>query len=284
MPDESLTPDELASALLDQEAVVPAHVDPALAARVDEFGAVAAQVGAPVPVDADRREQAISAALAEFDAGRAAGVAAAVPAAPTPLRPRRPVALRVLGAAAAVVVVLGAVTLLRRDETNSTETAASGAATTAQGEAGGSERLPGTSEAGGDAAVAAESAPTSQAAGLAAGAAPEAANDDASTPPALLAPTSAARDLGEVDSTTALQSQFDTFAASADADSTTPSSICEPEARTASTIALEALVDSATLRWQDRPARALVFATGGSSDTVIIVVSDPSCEVLAQID
>ena len=69
MPDESLTPDELASALLDQEAVVPAHVDPALAARVEEFGAVAAQVGAPVPVDPDRREQAIAAALAEFDAG-----------------------------------------------------------------------------------------------------------------------------------------------------------------------------------------------------------------------
>ncbi len=283
MPDESLTPDELASALLDQEAVVPAHVDPALAARVEEFGAVAAQVGAPVPVDPDRREQAIAAALAEFDAGRAAGVAAAVPAAPTPLRPRRPVALRVLGAAAAVVVVLGAVTLLRRDETNSTETAASGAATTAAGLGeGGSERLPGTSDAGGDAAVASESAPTSQASGLAAGAAPEAANDDAATP--LPAPTSAARDLGEVDSTTALLSQFDTFAAGDDADSTTPSSICEPEARAASTIALEALVDSATLRWQDRPARALVFATGDSSDTVLIVVSDPSCEVLAQID
>ncbi len=277
MPDESLTPDELASALLDQEVAPPAHLDPALAARVDEFGAVAAQVGAPVPVDPDRREQAIAAALAEFDAGRA------VPAAPTPLRPRRPVALRVLGAAAAVVVVLGAVTLLRRDETNSTETAASGAATTAQGEAGGSERLTSSNDAGGDAA-AAESAPTSQSAdlgaGAAAGVAPEAANDAASPP----SPTAPARDLGEVDSTTALQSQFDTFAASADADSTTPSSICEPEARAASTIALEALVDSATLRWQDRPARALVFATGDSSDTVIIVVSDPSCEVLAQID
>jgi hypothetical protein len=169
------------------------------------------------------------------------------------------------------------VTLLRRDETNSTETAASGAATTAAGEAGGSERLSGTSDAAGDGAVAAESTPTSRASGLASGAAPEAANDAASPP-------SPARDLGEVDSTTALQSQFDTFAASADADSTTPSSICEPEARAASTIALEALVDSATLRWQDRPARALVFATGDSSDTVIIVVSDPSCEVLAQID
>jgi hypothetical protein len=277
MPDESLTPDELASALLDQEVAPPAHLDPALAARVDKFGAVAAQVGAPVPVDPDRREQAIAAALAEFDAGRAAGVATAVPAAPTPLRPRRPVALRVLGAAAAVVVVLGAVTLLRRDETNSTETAASGAATTAAGDAGGSERLSGTSDAGGDGAVAAESAPTSRASGLASGAAPEAANDAASPP-------SPARDLGEVDSTTALQSLFDTFAASADADSTTPSSICEPEARAASTIALEALVDSATLRWQDRPARALVFATGDSSDTVIIVVSDPSCEVLVQID
>jgi len=275
MPDESLTPDELASALLDQEVAPPAHLDPALAARVDEFGAVAAQVGAPVPVDPDRKEQAIAAALAEFDAGRA------VPAAPTPLRARRPVALRVLGAAAAVVVVLGAVTLLRRDETNSTETAASGAATTAAGEAGGSERLSGTSDAGGDAAVAAESAPTSRASGLASGAAPEAANDAATTP---LPPTSAARDLGEVDSTTALQSQFDTFAASADADSTTPSTVCEPETRARSTIALGALVDSATLRWQDRPARALVFATGDSSDTVIIVVSDPSCEVLVQID
>ena len=276
MPDESLTPDELASALLDQEVAPPAHVDPALAARVDEFGAVASQVGAPVPVDLDRREQAIAAALAEFDAGHAADVTHV-----TPIHQRRPVALRVLGAAAAVVVVLGAVTLLRRDETNSTETAASGAATTAAGDAGGSERLSGTSDAGGDGAVAAESAPTSRASGLASGAAPEAANDAATTP---LPPTSAARDLGEVDSTTALQSQFDTFAASADADSTTPSSICEPEARAASTIALEALVDSATLRWQDRPARALVFATGDSSDTVIIVVSDPSCEVLAQID
>ena len=180
------------------------------------------------------------------------------------------------------MVVLGAVTLLRRDETNSTETAASGAATTAAGEGGGSERLSGTGDAGGDAAIAAESAPTSQAPNFAAGAAPEAANDDAATAPP--APTVAARDLGEVDSAPALQSQFDGFAASADGDSSTPSSICEPEARAASTVALEALVDSATLRWQDRPARALVFATADPSDRVIIVLADPSCEVLAQID
>jgi len=278
MPDDSLTPDELASALLDQEVDPPTPVDPALAARVDEFGAIAAQVGAPIPVDPDRREQAIAAALAEFDAVRAAEITPA--AAPTPLRPRRPVALRVLGAAAAVLVVLGAVTLLRRDETNSTETALSGAATTAQG--GGPERLSGTGDAGGDAAIAAESAPTSQAPDLAAGAAPEAANDDAATAPP--APSNAARDLGEVDSAPALQSQFDGFAASADGDSPTPSSVCEPEARAASTVALEALVDSATLRWQDRPARALVFATAGPSARVIIVLADPSCEVLAQID
>ncbi len=170
MTDESLTPDELASALLDQEVAPPAPVDPALAARVEQFGAVAARVGAPVPVDPDRREQAIAAALAEFDAARDGDVGDvddAVSAAPTPLHPRRPVGLRVLGAAAAVVVVLGAVTLLRRDETSVTDTAASGAATTAQGE-GGAERLSGTSDVGGDAAVAAESAPTTQASDLAA--------------------------------------------------------------------------------------------------------------------
>ncbi len=87
-----------------------------------------------------------------------------------------------------------------------------------------------------------------------------------------------------MDSGPSLVSGFESFATSADDDSTPPSTICEPEARAASTVALEALVDSATLRWQDRPARALVFATGDSSDTMIIVVSDPSCEVLAQID
>lgn len=279
MPDDSLTPDELASALLDQEVATPAHVDPALAARVEQFGAVAAQVGASVPVDPDRRDQAIAAALAEFDAGRGDGITAAAPAAPTPLRPRRPVALRLLGAAAAVVIALGAVTLLRRDETRTTDTAA-GAATTAQGEGGGSERLPGTSEAGEDTATAAESAPTSQAPGLAAGAAPETANDAAAPPPV---PTSAPRDLGEVDTAVALQSQLGLFAASDDADSTAPSAICVQEARAASTLALGDLVDSATLRWQDRPARALVFATTDSSGTAIIVMSDPSCEVLGQI-
>jgi hypothetical protein len=279
MPDESLTPDELASALLDQEVAPPAPVDPALAARVEQFGAVAAQVGAPVPVDPDRREQAIAAALAEFDTARDGADVDAVSAAPTPLRPRRPVGLRVLGAAAAVVVVLGAVTLLRRDETSVTDTAASGAATTAQGE-GGAERLSGATDVGGDAA-AAESAPTTQASDLGA-LAPEAANDAAATPSP--APTSAARDLGEVDSGPSLLSQFESFATNADDDGPPPSTICEPEARAASTVALEALVDSATLRWQDRPARALVFATGDSNDTMIIVVSDPSCEVLAQID
>jgi hypothetical protein len=83
-----------------------------------------------------------------------------------------------------------------------------------------------------------------------------------------------------VDSAPALQSQLDAFFADADA---TPSPICEPEARAASTIALGPLMDAATLRWQDTPARALVFESATPSETVIVVVADPSCEVLAQI-
>jgi hypothetical protein len=183
----------------------------------------------------------------------------------------------VLGAAAAVVVALGAVTLLSRDETR-TDTAATGAATTGAAlDEGSSERLSGTSDAGGDAAVAAESAPTSQAALSAGGAPTEAANDAASAAPAPRAPV---RDLGVVDSAPALRSQFDAFVADADA---SPSPICEPEVRAASTVALGPLVDAATLRWQDSPARALVFVSTAASEPVIVVVADPTCEVLTQI-
>jgi hypothetical protein len=234
-------------------------------------------VGEPVVVDPERREQAIAAALAEFDATQAAPSADTAPV--TPLPQRRPTGVRWLGAAAAVVVVLGAVALLQRDDTAPSDTATA-AATTAAGEAGGAERLSGTDDGSEDAALSAESAPTTQAARGGAAAAPdEAANDAASGAPA---PNMSIRDLGEVESAPALQSQLDTFSTGDDADRAAPSTICEPEVRAASPVALGRLVDSATLRWQGAPARALVFATSPSA-TLIVVTADPTCEVLAQI-
>ena len=63
MSDQSLSDDELASALLDGEADGPSPVDPAVAARVEEFRRAPSAIGAPVTVDDGSRERAIEAAL-----------------------------------------------------------------------------------------------------------------------------------------------------------------------------------------------------------------------------
>ena len=126
MSDQSLSRDELASALLDGEVAGPSSVDPALAARVEELRRAAEAIGAPVPIDDIVREHAIEAALAEFDApatSEPADVAAAA-IATTAALPRRSRWLPALaGAAAAVVVLIGAVAVLQRDDSSSTDAA-----------------------------------------------------------------------------------------------------------------------------------------------------------------
>ncbi len=128
MSDQSLSRDELASALLDGEVAGPSSVDPALAARVEEFRRAADAIGAPVPIDDVVRERAIEAALAEFDAPATSDPADTAPVAgtiaTTAAMPRRSRWLPALaGAAAAVVVLIGAVAVLQRDDSSSTDAA-----------------------------------------------------------------------------------------------------------------------------------------------------------------
>jgi hypothetical protein len=108
--------DELASAVLDgrltRDDEAAALRDPAVARRVAEMRAARAALrSAPAPrPDAERREQAVAAALAAFDAARAG--AGAPTSAPRPLderrarRDRRAAVPRWLAAAAALLVVI----------------------------------------------------------------------------------------------------------------------------------------------------------------------------------
>lgn len=115
--------DDLASAHVDGRttAAEAARIDadPDLAARVDRFRAArdALQRTADEPIDAERREQAIAAALAAFDDGQAdpAGAPAAV-AGVSVLATRRHVRrrLRLVGIAAAVALFALALPLLGR--------------------------------------------------------------------------------------------------------------------------------------------------------------------------
>ena len=89
MSDQSLSRDELASALLDGEVAGPSSVDPALAARVEEFRRAADAIGAARPTDDVVRERAIEAALAEFDAPRHQ-TPPTRPRSRAPSRPQRP--------------------------------------------------------------------------------------------------------------------------------------------------------------------------------------------------
>lgn len=140
-PDDA---DELISAVLDGEATPEQRRrvlgDPALAARLARFRAVAAAVATPVEVDPGERERAIGAALAAFEPAVDVEAQAAREAGGTDLprprraglprlrRDRRPLVSRwVLASAAVVVVVLGAVVAGRLSSrpTDPAETASS---------------------------------------------------------------------------------------------------------------------------------------------------------------
>jgi hypothetical protein len=111
MSDQSLSRDELASALLDDEVAGPSSVDPALAARVEE-AALADAIGAPVPID-DVVREAIGGARR---IGRSATSEAAdtAPVAATAALPRRSRYFR--PAARRGRRLLGAAAVLQRDD------------------------------------------------------------------------------------------------------------------------------------------------------------------------
>ena len=125
MSDESRRSDELVSAYVDGEAT-PAEVaevegDDVLLARVEQLRAVRDAVAAPVPpMSAERRDQAISAALAVADAEVAERREAKI----VPLHRPRQTLLAVAAATIVLAAVVGAGLIASRGSDDSTETAA----------------------------------------------------------------------------------------------------------------------------------------------------------------
>jgi hypothetical protein len=182
---------------------------------------------------------------------------AAAAIATTAALPRRSRWLPALaGAAAAVVVLIGAVAVLQRDDSSSTDAASV------------AEQAP---------AARAGTAATTTAAGLAASSA-----DAAGEAAAPNAPVPAKRDLGEISGDDQLRAalapeQFTSTAANVGPDP------CEAAARATISGELGALAESVTLRFEEQPARALVFIDADGTDH-IVVVADQTCEVLGQVD
>ena len=260
MSDQSLSGDaahdELASALLDGEIDRPSELDATVDARVRELRTVADAIAAPVPIDELARERAIAAALGAFDA--------AAPAAPAQAAPRRRGFIPALvGAAAVVIVAIGAVAVLQHDSSKSTDTA-SGVVDESAGLT--------TTLAGGEApAGAASDRGVANAGGAATAAAP------------LQAPAPAVAALGDIADQDSLRAAIGglSFAAKAAPPVT---DACEAPARQGAAD-LGTLTASVPLHWQGQAARALVFV-GTSPDAAphIVVVADPTCEVLDRID
>ena len=110
MNDEQLPiNDELASAYLDDELDATeraaASADPEVMATVEGFARVRAALGEVAPVDGSARDDALSAALAEFDALHVSATAAAPVATVTSLQSRRRAYRALTGVAAAVAIL-----------------------------------------------------------------------------------------------------------------------------------------------------------------------------------
>ncbi|HTN80964.1 MAG TPA: hypothetical protein VMK16_14910 [Acidimicrobiales bacterium] len=254
MSDQSLPPDEMASALLDGE-IRPSDVAATVAARVDELRTVAEAVAAPVPVDELARERAIAAALAAFDDASVS----------TPMRAparRSRFVPALVGAAAALIVAIGAVAALRHDDASTSDTAT----------AAGSEASPTSTLAGRNLVVGGAGAATDQ--GVASGA--------AATPASPEAPAAAAPSLGEFVDANGLRSAIAGLSSATKATGPVTDS-CEATARRGVTD-LGSLTESIPIQWQGQAARALVFADTTSPSSHIVVVGDPTCEVLDRID
>lgn len=159
--------DEVASALLDGEATAAEQAragDADVAARVATFEAVAAQLRQPGPVDPDRRESAIAAAMAATGLGEV-----------VPLRRRRPPRWLPAAAAVAVVALLGGAVIAvagsddRADEaaTASSDDDAADSLEAADEAAGGSSGTAFSATTAADGAVAASPAPATEGAAAA---------------------------------------------------------------------------------------------------------------------
>ena len=261
MSDQSLSRDELASALLDAEVAGPSSVDPALAAHVEEFRRAADAIGAPVPIDDVVRERAIEAALAEFDAPATSDPADAAPKW-APSRPQRP-------CPAGLVGFLPSRVPRPRLSSSSAPSPCCNATTRARPTPRRSRSrhpLPGRASL------------RRRRAGLAASSA-DAAGEAAAPPNA---PLPAKRDLGEISGDDQLRAalapeQFTSTAANAGPDP------CEAAVRATVVGELGELAGSVTLRFEEQPARALVFIDADGTDH-IVVVADQTCEVLDQVD
>jgi hypothetical protein len=262
MSDQSLSRDELASALLDGEVAGPNAIDHELTVRVEELRQAAAAIAGPVPVDDAARERAIAAALAEFDAptAEAESTGATVPPA-TPLSQRRRWMPALAGAAAAVVVLVGVVAVTQRDDSKSNETAsvlAPSASTTIGSATAGGLATGSDSDVSSNADAAAEAA----------------------IPPN--APAPASRDLGEIADEDQLRAALraETFA---NKGANVAPDACEAPVRASTQEDLGTFAGSVTLQLEEQPARALVFIDSEGVDHVV-VVANPTCEVLDRID
>src|SRR5262245_3185208 len=260
MSDQSPSSDELASALLDGEATASSPLDATVTVRMEELGRASEAIAAPVPVDEDAKERSIAAALAEFDALSGPHDVDEPTAAVTPLPQRRRWMPVVAGAAAAVVVLIGIVAVTQRDDTKSGETAAiaagpaaSVATTMASGLAGGG--------------VASDRGASSNGDALAEAASP-------ANPPS---PAGAFTNIGDDDQLRAA------IAAVSPEDIDTAPDACEQPARESTSEDLGTFAGSLRLQFEGQPARALIFVDDRSAER-IVVVGDPSCEVLDRID
>jgi len=256
MSDQSLSHDEMASALLDGE-IRPSDVDASVAARADELRTASEAVATPVPVDEFARERAIAAALAAFD-DASDHEATAAPA----RRPRLVPAL--VGAAAAVIVVFGAVAVLRNDNASTANTATA---------AGSESSGPPSTLAGRNLVVGEAGAATDQ--GVASAGA-------AATPAPAEVPAPATPSLGEFFDSTSLRAAIGDLSSTSKGTGPVTDS-CEATARRGAAD-LGTLADSVPLQWQGQAARALVFVETTLPVSHIVVVADPTCEVLDRID
>jgi hypothetical protein len=146
---DSIDPlDELASAHLDgvttPEEASRVASDPDLAARVAAFAAVRAAVGADTgPVDVDRKEQALAAALGALDPTATAGpgtpIGSLADAARRRSNRRR---MQLVGVAAAVAIAVAVVPVLARHRDRSADRVAAAAGSTTTALAAGKQAAP----------------------------------------------------------------------------------------------------------------------------------------------
>jgi hypothetical protein len=296
MDDHLRTPDELASAYLDDElddaARAQVESDPALLARVDELRAVQALLSTPPPaLDPTRREAMIAAALIAFDEGATASGVDDRPTAPvTASGPvpegaavvsiasrRRRITGWVAAAAAAVVLVAGVGMALDRSGGDDTDAADQATQSKEEGaDAAASVPAEEPLAAGEDRSASAEQAVETDGAETTAAAAddadPAAGGAEAST--AISASPSELPDLGLVDTPEALRAALTSLSAEQPA----PGEAADREPVPCEDVAG---LRTAILVWQGTLAEVRVDGT--TAPAIARVVDVATCSVLTEV-